>query len=391
MNLYKLRADTPGTKNVIHFNNAGASLMPAPVYKAVTDYLYDEYMFGGYETADKYKKVLNEFYSNAAMLIHAKSDEIAFMENATSAWDMAFYSIPFRKGDRILTSKVEYASNFIAFLQMQKRAGVVVDIIESLPSGEIDSDALETELKKRNVKLVSITHMPTNGGVVNPVEEVGKLAEKYNALYLLDACQSAGQYPLDVNKIRCHFLSATGRKYLRGPRGTGFLYVNRQQLKTLEPVTLDLHSAEWKHKESYEIRNDAKRFEKWEAGLAGKYGLSVAIQYLLGLGIESVWDRVQYLAELMRNALQAIPGIEVLDQGKIKSGIVTFRSGSISAEEIKKRLREKAMNTSVAVRSHTLIDMEERQIDTAVRASVHYYNTEEEIETFSETLMSLLK
>jgi len=391
MDLYKLRADTPGTKNVIHFNNAGASLMPAPVYKAVTKYLRDEYMFGGYETADKYNNELSEFYSNAAMLIHAKTDEIAFMENATSAWDAVFYSIPFRKGDRILTSNIEYASNFIAFLQMKKRVGVIVNIIESLPTGEIDPAALETELKKENVKLVSITHMPTNGGIVNPAEEVGKLAEKYNAIYLLDACQSAGQYPLDVNKIRCQFLTVTGRKYLRGPRGTGFLYVNQQQLKTLEPFTLDLHSAEWKQKESYEIRNDAKRYEKWEAGLAGKYGLSVAIQYLLDLGIESVWVRVQYLAKIMRNTLQSIPGIEVLDRGKIKSGIVTFRSGRISAEKIKKRLREKAINTSVAVRSHTLIDMEERQIDTALRASIHYYNTEEEIEIFSKTLMSLLK
>jgi len=389
MDIQKLRQDTPGTANMIHLNNAGASLMPEPVFKSLTNYLSSELHTGGYETADKYSKELEDFYKHTATLINAESNEIAFMENATYAWDMAFYSIPFNEGDRILTSKIEYASNFIAYLQMKKGKKIQISVVESLSTGEVDPDALEKELRKGNVKLVSITHIPTNGGIVNPAEDIGFLANKYGVMYLLDACQSAGQYPLDVKKINCSFLSATGRKYLRGPRGTGFLYVNNDLIGELEPASLDLHSATWTTPDSFEIRKDARRFEKWETNFAGKFALSVAIQYLLDLGVENVWQRVQLLANYLRDSLSNIPGIEVLDLGSVRSGIVSLRSAKMAPATLKQFLKEKGINTSVLVANTTLLDMEERSIDSAIRASVHYYNTEEELDRLVDILRSL--
>ncbi len=390
MDIEKLRLETPGVKNVVHFNNAGASLMPSPVFSAVTQYLNDEYQYGGYETAAKYNSQLEKFYQNTADLINANPGEIAYMENATHAWDMAFYSLHFNPGDRILTSTIEYSSNFIAYLQIQKNKKVVVEVIPGTVTGEVDPVLLEKELKKGGVRLISITHIPTNGGIVNDAEIVGELAEKYGVLFLLDACQSAGQYPLDVKKLKCHFLSATGRKYLRGPRGTGFLYVSKQIIDDFEPHTLDLHSAEWITEDRYEVRKDAKKFEKWESNLSGKYGLTIAIDYLQKLGIDNIWARVQLLAEILRNKLDQITSVEVLDLGIIKSGIVTFRSDLLSANGIKSKLSGRGINTSVAVLNHTLLDMQARSIDHSVRASVHYYNTEEEIDLFVNELKSIL-
>jgi selenocysteine lyase/cysteine desulfurase len=390
MNIEKYRDETPGINHVIHFNNAGASLISKPVFETIQEYLDEELIYGGYETADKYRKALDNFYPQVARLIHADAEEIAFMESATHAWDMAFFSIPFKKGDIILTSRIEYASNYIAYLQIEQRTGARVQPVDSTEHGEIDIEVLEKRVKEGNVKLISITHMPTNGGIVNPAEEVGKIAKEYGILYLLDACQSAGQYPLDIEKLQCDFLSATGRKYMRGPRGTGFLYARKDSTKEIEPLSLDLHSAEWTGPNEFKMREDARRFEKWECNPANKLGLAKAAEYCQNVDINIIWDRVQMLSDLLRNRLREIPGIEVLDLGRIQSGIVTFRSDQLKAEKIKYLLARENINTSMAIASGTLLDMRDRNIETAIRASVHYYNSEQEVDRFIQVLSKLV-
>ena len=384
------RSDTPGCENVIHFNNAGASLMTSRVFNALHEYLEEELMHGGYETALNNHQELESFYTSAAELIGAQPEEIAFTENATLAWDMAFYSQEFSPGDVILTSQIEYASNYIAYLQMAKKAAVLIEPVPSTPSGEVDLDALRDRLAEGGVKMISITHIPTNGGIVNPAEEIGALASEYECLYLIDACQSTGQYPIDVEKLQCDFLSTTGRKYLRGPRGTGFLFARKSRLDVTEPAMLDLHSATWETKTTYSIRPDARRFERWETNCAAKYALVHALDYLLDLGIHPVWERTRELASELRGQLSELEGVEVLDLGEIKSGIVTFRTKAMDSHNIKSALQAKGINTSVAVKNHTLLDMSSREIDSAVRASVHYYNTEQEIAAFCRELEDLL-
>lgn len=385
LNIEKLRADTPGSNEVVHFNNAGASLMPRPVVESVTGYLREEALYGGYETAEKLANELQEVYRSIATLIHALPEEIAILENATAAWNMAFYSIPFSPGDRILTSVSEYASNYLNYLNLQKRVNVEIQVIPNDEHGQTSVEALSRMMDSK-VKLISITHIPTNNGLVNPAEEIGKIAGKHNCLYLLDACQSAGQYPLDVAKIGCDMLSATGRKYLRAPRGTGFLYVNQQVISQLHPPFLDLHSAEWTGRDSYRIREDARRFENWESNYAGIIGLNQAVKYLLELGIDRVWERVQYLGHLLREQLSKKAAVHVHDIGKTRCGIVSFTVDGISAEEVKQYLRKREVNVSVSTRSSTLIDMERRNLQECVRASVHYYNTEEEIDKLVDLL-----
>lgn len=385
----KYRRETSGTQNVIHLNNAGASLMPDRVRDSLFAYLQSESAIGGYETFALYEEELNRFYELAAGLINAKSREIAFAESATRAWQMAFYSLPFDKGDRILTSRTEYASNYISYLQVKKRTGVSVEPVPNDGHGRLSVDALAEMLDER-VKLVSVTHVPTNSGLINPVEEIGQLLENHPAVFLIDACQSVGQMPVDVDRIGCDILSATGRKYLRGPRGSGFLYIREKLLKEIEPVMLDLHGAAWTSPDAYEMRPDARRFENWEINFAGKLGLTEAIRYALEQDAAACWNRIQELATLLRECLGDVDGIEVKDPGLEKCGIVSFYSLRKPVDEISDELGKRNINISVTGGNSTLLDSLDRKLDRLGRASVHYYNTEREIDQFIAELKRLL-
>jgi cysteine desulfurase/selenocysteine lyase len=387
--LQRARQDTPGCERVLHFNNAGASLMPQPVLNATIGHLKLEAQIGGYEAEERSHHTIEHVYDAAAALICCSRDEIAIIENATRAWDMAFYAIPFRSGDRILTAMAEYASNYIAYLQVARKTGAIVEAIPNDEYGQISIEALRKAIDDR-VKLIAITHIPTNGGLVNPVAEVGKVAREAGVLYLVDACQSVGQMPIDVNVIGCDMLSVTGRKYLRGPRGTGFLYVRQSVLEQLEPPFLDLHAAEWVARDRYEMVPNARRFENWETNYAGKIGLGVAIDYAMQWGLDTTWRRIKTLAYNLRARLSTLPGVIVHDRGATQCGIVTFTVEDKDPEKIKRRLAEQAINVTVSERSSTLLDMQERKLDRLVRASVHYYNSEEEIEQFCEMLATII-
>ncbi len=376
----RARRDTPGCASVAHFNNAGSSLPPQPVLDAVIGHLKLEAEIGGYEAADAAQGLRRRTYEAVARLLNCSEEEVALVENATRGWDMAFYSMSFRPGDRILTCSAEYASNYIAFLQVARRTGAVVEVIPDDSHGQVSVDALGRELERGGVALVGITHVPTNGGLVNPAEEIGALTRDAGVPFLLDACQSAGQLPLDVEEIGCDMLSVTGRKFLRGPRGTGFLYVRREMIPDLEPPLLDLHAATWTDLDHFEIHPTARRFENWESYVAGHIGLGVAVDYALGWGIDAIRARVSGLAEYLRASLAEIPGVAVQDLGRDRCGIVTFTHEGRTASELKETLRQEEINVSVTSRSSTRIDMEARGLQSMVRASVHYYNTEEEVD-----------
>jgi selenocysteine lyase/cysteine desulfurase len=380
----RVRADTPGAARLIHFNNAGAALPPAPVLDAVMRHLKLEAEIGGYEAEDRAAAALERSYAAIAALLNAEPDEIALIENATRAWDMAFYGLGLGPGDRILTGANEYASNVLAFLHV----GAEVVVVPDDASGQLDVAALEL-LADERVKLIALTHVPTNGGLVNPAEAVGRIARARGIPFLLDACQSAGQLALDVEKLNCDMLSATGRKYLRGPRGTGFLYVRRAMLERLRPPMIDLHAATWTATDRYELRPDARRFENWESYLAGRIGLGVAVDYAIALGMEAIEARVAALAATLRARLAALPGVAVHDRGARRCGIVSFTAPGDDPEGLHRALRACGANTSVSTVASTRFDMERRGLARVNRASVHYYNTEEEIDRFCSLLARL--
>ncbi|MDZ4836331.1 MAG: aminotransferase class V-fold PLP-dependent enzyme [Candidatus Melainabacteria bacterium] len=388
IDLNKVRNDTPGVSNRLHFNNAGAALQPKVVTDAVIGHIELESKIGGYEAEEQNHDKIEMVYGNLAKLLNCQSSEIAFVENATRAWDMAFYSLPLKQGDVVLTGFNEYASNYIAFLQQCRKNGAEVKVVPNDEYGQLDVKALKGMIDDRT-KLIAITHVATNGGLVNPAKAIGDVAAEYGITYLLDACQSVGQMSIDVQELNCDLLSATGRKYLRAPRGTGFLYV-RNTVK-VEPVFLDLHAAQWTSNTEYKVREDARRFENWEQNFAGKLGLAVAIEYLLDLGIDAVQQRVFELAKQLRDKLSAIDGITLGDVGEVKCGICTFYSNKIPAPDIVNQLAAENINTTYTTVAGTRLDMTARNLPPMVRASVHYYNSEAEIETFCDELARICR
>jgi cysteine desulfurase / selenocysteine lyase len=386
--IQKFRAETRGAAEMIHFNNAGSSLPPDVVVKEVINYLKEEAAIGGYEAEYKYREPLENVYGLIAELIHAGKDEVALAENASMGWSVAFNGIDFRKGDVILTSEMEYVTNVIGFLNAKKMYGVEIRVVPNDEGGNFSLPALEAAISPQT-KLIAMTHIPSTAGGMIPIVEIGKIARKNNILYLVDACQSIGQAPVDVKAIDCDLLSVTGRKYLRAPRGTGFLYVRKSIQDRLKTFFADGHSTQWVSEDDYMLREDARRFQLYERNRGLTLGLGKAIEYVLKIGVDRVWFRVQELGAILRTQLQSIGCITVHDQGDLRSGIVTFSVDGTDAAMVKARLGENHINVSVGVAVSTLIYMNKNHLVSVVRASVHYYNTEEEIGKMCEVLASM--
>ena len=385
LDLEKLRAETPGCAHVLHLNAAGSALPSQRTLDATVGHLQLEAEIGGYEAAAKANDDLEGFYPAVATLIGAEAGEIAFIENATRAWDLAFYSLDFKPGDRILTCVSEYSSNYISYLQVARKTGAELVVVPDDKHGQIDLAALERAIDKRT-KLVSISHVPTQGGLEQPAEAVGKIANDAGVLYLLDACQSVGQLPVDVRKIGCDFLSVTGRKYLRGPRGTGFLYAKQATTRHIEPILLDNHAAKWTDDNDYTVRDDARRFENWERYFAGVIGLKVAVDQANELGMDAIWARLRDLADGLRHRLAALKGVTLTDLGTVQGAIVTFAVDGRDHNDLKAALRAQAITVTVSTQFSSRLDLKGRGLANVMRASVHLYNTEAELDRFVAAL-----
>lgn len=388
LDIASLRDDTPACLRRIHFNNAGSSLPPTPVLESQIAHLRLEAEIGGYEAADVAHDKLEAFYAAAARAVGGHPGEIAFVENATRAWDMVFYAFDWQAGDKVLTSRADYNSNMVAYWQVARKHGVEIVMIPDDAHGAIDVNALDEAIDDR-VRLISVSHIPTNSGLLAPAAAVGAVARKHDIPYLLDACQSVGQIPIDVEDIGCTMLATTGRKYIRGPRGTGFLWVREDWIEKLEPPLLDNHAAPWVAVDRYEIRKDARRFENWECNFAGKVSLGAALNYMLAVGMDDIWARVQTLSHSLRDHLQALPGVTLWDPGQEKCGLVTFTVDGWEAKAIRDRFRQENINVSASTTQLTRAEQRDRSVTETVRASVHYYNTEEEIDRFLSAVRHL--
>ena len=383
INVEMARQDTPGCFAAVYLHHSGASLMPSPVIEAVRHHLELELMRGAYEAEEEAKDQLRTTYASIARMLNCQPGEIALSESATASWNSVFYGIAqtLKKGDKILTARSEYVSNMIAYLQVAERTGVKVLTVPDDEHGQLDVKALE-DMIDLDVRLIAVTHVPTHNGLVNPVNEIGQIANDYNIPYLVDACQSVGQMALDVDQMGCDALSATGRKFLRGPRGTGFLYVRQSSLEKFPPANLDLHAAVWTAEDQYEIQPGARRYESFESNIAARIGLGVAVEYAMSWGLTEIYSRVRFLADRLRNLLSDIEAVEIRDKGKEKCGIVTFSIDGVDAGDFQQQMRTKNIKCGVSRRSIAVIDLDDWGVDSLIRAPVHYYNTENEIDYF---------
>jgi selenocysteine lyase/cysteine desulfurase len=377
----RLRADTPGCENRVHFNNAGAGLMPQTVLDAMLDHLRLEAEIGGYEAAEEQTDAIADFYAATATLLDCRPENIAFTPSATDAYARALSSIPFAAGDVILTTRDDYVSNQLAFISLRERFGVEVIHAPVLPEGGVDVEAMGSLMRSRKPRLVAVTHIPTNSGLVQPVAEIGRHCRELELLYLVDACQSVGQYPLDVDEIGCDFLTATCRKFLRGPRGTGFLFVSDRVLERgYEPLFIDVRGATWVEPERYRRAATAVRFEAWECSYAALIGCAVATRYALRVGLDRIARRTPALGAELRQNLHELESVRVLDRGRELCGIATFTIDGSACDAVKQQLDARGINSSLGSREVALLDFTSKDADWALRLSPHYYNTEAEVE-----------
>jgi len=390
-NVERARAETPGVRHVVHLNSAGASLMPRAVVAAMVNHLEVEAEIGAYEAAEYHQDALDRVHPAAAALVGCAPDEIAILDSATRAWSLAFASIPLAAGDRVLVSPVEYGSNHLSLLHAARRSGAAVEVLPVDEHGEVDVAALGAAMDDR-VRAVVVTHVPSHDGLVNPVQAIGAVVRGSGsgAIYLVDACQSVGQLPIDVDEIGCDLLVGCGRKYLRGPRGTALLYARRSTAERLEPPTIGLDGAEWIDAGDYRLAPGARRFELWEANCAARIGLGVAIDHAMRWGVPRTWPRVEELAERLRAELRGVPRLRLEDRGRRRCGIVALTVDGQDVRAVRGRLRDLGINTWVCLENAAGIDMRARGLRALLRASVHYYNTVEELDRFCAVLESLV-
>src|SRR6202140_54984 len=388
--LQQWRDDTPRCTNQIHLNNAGAGLMPRSVLDAIVGHLNREAKFGGYESADDTEAAFNEAYDNVSKLLGAQPRNVAIVENSTVAFFQALSAFDFKPGDVIVTTRNDYVSNQLAYLSLARRHGVEVRRAGDLATGGADPQSVQDLLRDQRVRLLAVTWVPTNSGLMQPVEALGQIAEASGVPYLVDACQAIGQIPIDVSKLKCIFLSATAREFLRGPRGIGFLYVSDRALKRGDfPLYIDMRGADWVSADSFAPAADARRFENWEFAYSLVLGLGEAARYALEVGVERGGKRARELAGILRGKLTGLSGIRVLDRGRELAAIVTLQVPGWDATELSKLLRTRGINSSASLRAYAVIDMDEKGAASALRLSPHYYNTEEEIERVVEHLKTL--
>ena len=391
LDLPRLRAHTPGAEHRIHLNNAGAALMPEPVLRAIRDHLALEGRIGGYEAAAEARDAIDAAYEAVAALLGTEPHQVALTENATASFQQALSSIPFRAGDLLVTTRHDYVSNQIQYLSLARRFGIEVVRVPDGEGGGVDLGALETLVRRRRPRLVAASHVPTNSGLVQDAAGIGRICREHDIWYLLDACQSLGQIPLDPEALGCDFLSATGRKFLRGPRGIGLLWVSERVLEAgLEPLFPDLRGAEWTDADAYRPAPGARRFENWEFPWALVLGLSAAARYAVAGGVDEGGARAAGLAPPLRRGLALVDGVRVLDRGPQLCAIVTADVAGRDPATLVDVLRREGINTSALDRASGVLDFDAKGVSGALRLSPHYYNTEAEIDAAVEAIGALV-
>lgn len=389
--LARWRADTPGCAARVHLNNAGASLMPTSVKDAITGHLGRESAEGGYEAADAAAPALAAAYAAAAQLVGAQSRNIAMVSSATRAFAQALSAFDFAPGDQIVTSSDDYISNQLMYLSLAARRGVRVVRAPDASEGGVDVDALAALLKRERPKLVALTWIPTNSGLIQPAAAVGTACRETGTPYLLDACQAVGQLAVDVSALGCDYLATTARKFMRGPRGIGFLYVSDAALARGDhPLLVDMRGAHWTNANEYALVDDARRFEEWELSYALVLGLGAAALYALEVGLDVASARSHALAARVRERVGAIPGVRSLDRARDLSAIATFEVAGREGRELMLSLRARGINTSAQSRGDAVIDLDRKGATSLIRISPHYYNTEGEVEQVTSALARLV-
>ena len=375
-----LRRATPATAHVAHLNNAGAALPSQATLNATISHLQLEATMGGYEAASAAQDALDLTRTSIARLLNATPGEIALTTSDSQSFLKAFWALVhsgwFSPGDVVVVDRLSYNSHHLALLQAVSSHGIRVEVASSL----VDIDAA--------ARLVAYTHVGTHSGAVNDVSGVAAITRARGIPFFVDACQSVGQLEVDVESIGCDVLTGTGRKWLRAPRGTGFLYVRHAWIERLEPLGIDGHSASWTAADRYEVNADATRFEEFECSVAARIGMGMAVQELLTLGVAAVAQRVALVAGRLRSGLAAMDRVGLHDGDGAVCGIVTFTVDGVAPDAVAATAQRAGININTSTAAWARVDMDGTKPQQKIRASPHVYNTEDEVDRLLEVVAS---
>ena len=373
----------------IHFNNAGSSLSKKIVLSEIYNYLALEKRIGGYEAQDLEHKKLEKFYTNVSKLINSDESEISFLTNSTLAWNLVFNSIPLKKTDNIIIFENEYSSNYISILKRRRLFNKLL-VIKIKKKGLVDLEDLEKKINA-DTKLLSVNHIASQCGNVFPVKKIGEIlkSKNKNAIYIVDGCQSIGQIKIDVKNINCDFFTASGRKYLRGPRGTGFLYMKKSITNKIDPIFLDMSSSNIDKDNRIVTRISSRFMENFEHSPALKLGLSTAIEQSLVIGIKNINKRIIKLSEYFRSKVLSNKNLVLMESKDSLSGINTMYFNGNDVSDIFKHLSKLGIRTYISNEKTSTLYFKKIKKKNILRISFHYFNTKKEIDCLVKVLDDL--
>jgi selenocysteine lyase/cysteine desulfurase len=383
------RRATAGSTLARHFNAAGAALPSVGVVGTVVDHLRREEAKGGYEAAAEMRESTERVYESAAALIGASAHEIALFDSASSGLRAILDALRPGRGQRIVASSSTYVSHALHIMSLSREHDIELVIAPTDASRQMDLGALEQILSDGKPTIVTVAHIPTSSGLVEPVAAIGEIVKRYGGTYILDATQSVGHLVTDVNEIGCDVLVTTGRKFLRGPRGTGFTYVRRELAESLPPIAPDVRGAQWNSLDGWDLDASARRFESWESAIAARLGLGTAIDEAMGRGMDATETWLQHAGVRLRVSLNELSGVRTMDPDRSGSAIVTFVVDGVDPSVAVQQLAERGVRVVSVPATHGQWDLGDRGVHSVVRASPHVYNDEDDEIALVESVAAL--
>lgn len=390
-----VRRDIPLLEEVIYLDAASTTPTPRPVVEAMNDYFYNYNANtgrGAYGIANKATQKMEEARTKMARFVNSEPDEIILTKNTTEAINLVAHSLKVGKGDNIVVPNIEHHSNLIPWINL-KRQGVELRMVNADEHGIVHPDAVD-KVVDENTRLVTITHISNAIGSVQPVEEIAEITEDRGSLYLIDAAQSVGHFKVDVKKLKADFVAFPGHKALLGPVGTGFLYCGKDSQDELEPLLLGGGTVENVTLDNFNLAEAPACFEGGTQNIAGLIGLGAAIDYLGRIGLSKLEKHGKKLTEALYQGIQDVENVTLYGSPENIYGIVSFNIDNINPHDVAKILDE---TRSICVRSgfHCAIPSIKHigayDLDGTVRASMHYYNTLEEIDALVDTIKKVSK
>lgn len=377
----------------MYFNNAGAGLMSKGTYETLTNHMEIEMNVGAYKAAAIKSDAVNNFYLLAAKLLNAGSkDEIAFIDSASRGWNLIIYGLDIKESDVIVTLSSEYGTNLLTIYDIAKRTHCGIKVIQCDNEGNFSLDDVDQALQSGGT-ILAVSHVAAQGSIVNPVVELGILAQKYDAIYIVDGCQAVGQIKVDVQQINCCAYVTAGRKWLRGPRGTGILYVRRNA--PIRTPQIDLASADLVFDElgtvvDVKVRDDAKQFELWEKSTSSLLGLANAIQEYMDYGIDTAEQEICAKANYIRSFVVSNQHLALVGSENSSTGVVGFYIKDPKQEKKVKELIEKEnFIISYVCDWDCPTFFPQNGVQYIFRISPHYYTSNDDIQAICNLIQRL--